>query len=321
MTQLESGFINVGNNTPTGAPMMIAVDNPYLSKDEFVNSFEGAGLGITVDSPQYSSGELDRKILQASSWINRQCRRWFDTQTIDEQKTGFTVRPYNPQLVTVILDNSPYANINSIFIQVLKWFIPVLIGPEGYLQDFYAQGFYKIVPLLSTAGTGLGSPLPAAIVDRIPLGVLWTNYTFGYGTPLFAQTLTQIGKTVQWQAPLGNRLFAPSQPFNVYDSGVLLPTTDYTVDYPNGMVSLSSTYVKNGVITADFTTNESIPLDIKEATLLLTAHLIGQAGSNPTGAQSMSIQTFSINWGQKSDVKRRVEEMIQPYVRQQPMIF
>lgn len=320
MTQLQSGHIQTGVNTPTGAKMMVAVDNPYLTKDEFVATSEGQGLGITADSAIYASGELDRKILQASSWINRTCRRWFDTQTIDEQKTGFTVRPYNPQLVTVLLDNSPYTRINSIYIQVLKWFIGIDISATtGYLQDFYAQGFYKIVPMLSSAGTGLGSPLPAAIVDRIPLGVLWTNYTFGYGTPLTVQVLDNIGNTNQWQAPLGNRLWAPDQTLVVYDAAAVVDPSKYTIDYPNGMVTLN--YTANGVVTADFTTNESIPFDIKAAVILLTAHLIGQAGSNPTGAQSYSIQTFSINWGQKSDVKRRVEELIQPYVRQQPMIF
>lgn len=320
MTQLKSGFINSpAGFSPTGAPMATASDNPYLTKDEFIASFEGQGLGITADSPQYKSGELDRKILQASSWINRQCRRWFDTQTIDETRTGFSVRPYNPQLVTVVLDNSPLCAVNSIYIQVLQWFIQIQTTQSGYLQVFPDKGFYKIVPLLSSSGTGMGSPIPAAILDKVSLGVLWTNYTFGYGTPLLAQTLTQIGKTLQYQAPLGNCLWAPDQTLNVYANGILQSPTLYTVDYPNGMITFLS--APTVPITADFTTNESIPFDIKEATLLLTAHLIGQAGSNPTGAQSMSIQTFSINWGQKSDVKRRVEELIQAYVRQQPMIF
>jgi len=291
-----------------------------MTKDEFIASFEAQGLGITADSPQYGSGELDRKLLQASSWINRYCRRWFDTQTIDETKTGFQVRPYNPQLVTVILANSPLTAVNSIYIQVLQWFIQVQTTQSGMLQIFPDKGFYKIVPLLSTAGTGVGSPIPAAILDRIPLGVLWTNYTFGFGTPLVSQTLTEVANTKQYQAPLGNRLWAPDQTLNVYDGGVLVAPAGYSVDYPNGMVTFGSHSVV-GAITSDFTTNESIPFDIKEATLLLTAHLIGQAGANPTGAQSMSIQTFSINWGQKSDVKRRVEELLESYVGRMPTII
>lgn len=321
MTTLQSGHIQTGSNTPTGAPMQVAVDNPYVSKDEFVNSFEASGIGITVDSPQYLTGELDRKILQASAWINRHCRRWFDTQTIDEQKTGFQVRPYNPQLVTVVLANSPYIVINSIYIQVLKWFIQVDVSATGYLQDFYDKGYYKIVPLLSSAGTGVGSPIPAAILDRVPLGVLWTNYTFGYGTPLTAQTLTVIGTTKQYQAPIGNRLWAPSQTFHVYGNGVLIAPTNYTVDYPNGMVTFASAYSVTVPITCDFTTNESIPLDIKEATILLTTHLIGQATQNPVGAKSFTIQTFSINFGDKSNVKTRVEELLQPYTKQQPILI
>lgn len=321
MTQIISGNINTGNNTPTGAKMKVAVDNPYISKDEYVATFEASGLGITAVSPQYASGELDRKIMQASAAINRFCGRWFDTQTIDEQKTGFTVKPYNPQLVTNVLKNRPYSKINSIYIQVLKWFIQIDISQTGYLQDFYAEGFYKIVPMLSTAGTGAGSPLPAEIVDHVPLGVLWTNYTFGYGTPLVAQTLTNIPSTKQYQAPLGNRLWAPDQTINVYDSGVLVAPVNYVLDAPNGMVTFISSYTVNGAITVDFTTNESIPFEIKEACILLVTHLIGQATQNPIGAASLGIQTFNINFGEKSKVKERLEELLGPYVNKLPLFL
>lgn len=298
--------------------MKVAVDNPYITKDEFVGSFEAQGLGIDASSPFYASGELDRKLLQASGWVNRMCRRWFDTQTIDETKTGIMIRPLNPQLVTVVLKNRPWFAINSIYIQVLQWFIQVQTTQSGYLQIFPDKGFYKIVPLLSTAGTGMGSPLPAAIVDRVPLGVLWTNYTFGYGTQLTTQTLARIDSTRQYQAPLGNRLWAPDQTFHVYDSSVLVDPVNYDVDYPNGMVTFKQAYTVNGAITSDFTTNESVPADIKEATLLLATHLIGQAQQNPLGAKSLGIQTFNISFGDKSGVKMRVEELLEPYVDRAP---
>ena len=323
MTQpVISGQINTGSNTPTGAKMKVAVDNPYVTKDEFVATFEAIGIGISATSPQYQNGELDRKLLQASAYVNRFCNRWFDTQTIDEQKSGFRVRPYNPKLVTVVLKNRPYSVINSIYIQVLKWFIPVLAtGPGSYLQDFYDKGFYKIVPLLSTAGTGVGSPIPAAILDKVPLGILWTNYTFGYGTPLTAQTLTQIAKSQEYQAPLGNRLWAPDQTLNVYDNGVLkVLNTDYTLDQPNGIVKFVSSYVVVGPVTADFTTNESIPFDIKLAVILVATHLIGQAQQNPLGAQTMAIQTFNINFGD-SKVEKRFKDLLEPYVDKMPIFL
>lgn len=321
MTTLKSGNINTPTGfTPTGAPMKVAVDNPYISKEEFVSTFEAQGLGITKDNPAYVSGELDRKILQASGWINRHCRRWFDTQTIDETKTGLQVRPMNPQLVTIVMKNRPFSSINSIYIQVLQWFIQVDTTLSGYLQVFPDKGFYKIVPLLSTAGTGIGSPIPAAILDRVSLGVLWTNYTFGYGTPLTAQPLAQIGQTKQYQAPLGNLLWAPDQTLKVYDNGVeLVLTTDYTVDFPNGTVTLVNT--ATGDITADFTTNESIPFDIKAACILLVSHLIGQASQNPIGASSMGVQTFNISFGKQSMVEERAKQLLEAYVDKAPVIM
>ena len=312
-TILNSGNIATGNNTPTGAPMMYAVDNPLITKDTFLNTFEAQGLGLNNTIPQYANGELDRQILAASSWVNRWCGRWFDTQTIDETQRGFSVKPYNPQLVHVVPKNRPYSKINSIYIQVLKWFVEIDVGPTGYLQDFYDIGTARIVPMLSTAGTGAGSPLPAAILDHISLGVLWVNYTFGYGTPLLAQGLNLIDGTKQYQGWLGNRLWAPLQTFNVYDSGVLLSPEEYTVDYPNGMVTLESDYTPNGAISADFTTNESLPAEIREAVILLTCHLIGQAGANSFGAASFNIQTYSISFGDKNKVEERAKQLLEPY--------
>jgi hypothetical protein len=315
MTVLRSGNIQAGNNTPTGQPMQLAVDNPYLTKDDFVESYEAVGLGITKDSLAYANGEIDRKILQASGWINRHCRRWMDTQTIDEAKTGFMVRPYNPQLVSVVLQNRPYTEIHSIYIQVLKWFIQIETGSGGYLQDFYDKGFYRIVPLLSSAGTGVGSPIPAAILDRVPLGILWTKYTFGYGTPLTDQLLLLATKSsLQYQAVLGNRLWAPSQTLTVRDNGVLVAPAEYKVDYPNGIVEFEGGYVPVGDITADFVTNESIPSEVREACILLVAHLMGQAEQNPIGAASLGIQTFNISFGQASSVEMRAKALLEPYV-------
>lgn len=322
MTILQSGNINTQPGfTPTGAPMQVAVDNPYMTKDEFIGSFEAQGLGIDATSPFYVSGEIDRKLLEASAWVNRICRRWFDCQTIDETKSGLQVRPYNPQLVTVVLKNRPWFVINSIYIQVLQWFIQVETTQSGYLQIFPDKGVYKIVPLLSSAGTGIGSPIPAAILDHVSLGILWTNYTFGYGTPLAAQALKIIGTTKQYQAPLGNRLWAPSQTTTIYDNGVVLSSEEYSIDYPNGMVTLESDYTPNGAITANFTTNESVPADIKSATRLLATHLIGQAQQNPLGAKSLTIQTFSVNFGDASNVETRARQMLEPYVDRTPSII
>ena len=316
---LQSGWIQTGNNTPTGADMKIEVDNPYLALDEYMQSFEAAGLGLTTSMPQYGSGEIQKKILQASAWINRYCGRWFDTQTIDEQKYGFTVRPMNPQLLTVVLRNRPYSKINTIYIQVLKWFIQVDVTQTGYLQDSYANGFYKIVPLLSTSGTGIGSPLPAEIVDHVPLGVLWTNYTFGFGKPLTGLGLNQVGATASYQAPFGNELWAPSQPINVYVGGILQPTSAYTVDCPNGIVTFPS--VQAGAVTVDITTNESLPAEIKQACALLTSHFIGQASGNPFGLSSITMQTLSMNFGNESLVYKRAKELLEPYTSKMPLIL
>jgi len=222
----------------------------------------------------------------------------------------------------VVLRNRPYSKINSAYIQVLQWFIQIIVnGPGSYLQDFYESGFYKIVPLLSTAGTGVGSPIPAAILDHVPLGILWTNYTFGYGTPLTNQTLTKVGVSKQYQAPQGNRLFAPDQPINIYDTNVLVDPSNYTLDNPNGMVTFASGYTVNGTITADFTSNESLPFEIKEACMLLVSHMIGQASQNPLGATSLGIQTFNISFGDKSAVYNRVKELLSPYSNTMPVFL
>lgn len=309
-----SGFFpNFAQNTPTGQPKQVAFDHPYLEKDEFLQMPEAIGLGITNQTPSYTNGQLERQLLAASAAVNRHCRRYFDTQTIDETQTGFTVRPYNPQLVTVILANSPYQVINSIYIQVLKWFVPVISsGPDSYLQDFPDLGYYKIVPMLSSAGTGVGSPIPAQILDRIPLGVLWTNYTFGYGQPFANLELTRVGKTDQWQSDIGWRLWAEAPGITVYDGGAAVPSSDYSVDWTNGVVTFPS-YSPVGVVTVAITSNESVPFEIKQATSLVASWLIGQSTDNPLGADSYSIQTYSINFGGDNTTRKRFEELLQPF--------
>lgn len=293
---------------------MVAVDNPYITKDDFINSFEAMGLGINANTPAYGNGQLDTMILRASAWANRHCRRWFDTQTVDETKTQFSVRPFNPQLTTIILNNRPFNYINSIYIQVLQWFIQIQITQSGYLQIFPDKGMYKIVPLLSTAGTGMGSPLPASILDRQPLGVLWTNYTFGYGTPVTGIPLTLIaGLTAQFQCDNKYRLWAPSQPLTVSDQTGVVDSSKYIVDYPNGIVTFTDNTSHTNV-TAAFTTNKSSPADIQEAVILYVLHLIGQAMQNPLGAQSLGLQTFNITFGDTSKVYDRALDILEPYV-------
>lgn len=322
---IKSGFFTTPTNTPSGQPKKIAVDNPYLSKAEFLTHELALGLGITTSSPIYTSGRLDKILLSASSQVNRITRRWMDTQTIDETKTGIMVRPLNPQLVTMVMQNRPYQIINTIYIQVLKWFIQIDTTPSGYLQDFPDYGYFRIVPLLSNAGTGVGSPMPAEIVDKTPLGVLWANYTFGYGTPLTGLVLAQpVGNTDQktYQAPLYSQLWAPSQPLTVYKNGVALTRgTDYTVDNPNGIVTLVVANSGNLAITVDVTSNESVPQDIKEAVAIIAGEMVGQGLNNPLGADAYSIQTYSINWGNKTKLKERIDEMLTMYQNNMPVII
>lgn len=325
MTVLQSGYIHTGNNTPTGQPKQIAVDNPYITKDDFINSSIAKGLNFTATDPLYISGEIDRIILRASAWINRKSNMYFDTQTIDETKTAFTVKPYNPQLVTVIMNNRPYSKVNSCYIQVLKWFIQVdVTSPASYIQDFYDFGYFKIVPLLSSSGQGAGSPIPSAIIDRIALGVLWYNYTFGYGTPLTAQVIPEVAPATDhttFQAILGNRLFAPKEAINVYVDDTLQASDLYTIDFPNGIITFNATIGDSHTVTADFTCNQSIPADIQEAALALTGYIIGQDLQNALGADSYGIQTYNVNFGSDADsnkIEARVNRLLAPYTNNTP---
>jgi hypothetical protein len=317
--EIRSGNIESGFITPTGLKKKIPVDNPYVTKDEFIEHPIAAGLGLSTTTSMYINGVLDKMILKASAQANRICRRYFDTQTIDETKTGFRAQPFNPQLTTVVLNNRPFRKVNSIYIQVLKWFIQVDTSSQNsYLQEFPDFGYYKIVPLLSTSGTGVGSPIPAAILDKVALGVLWTNYTSGYGTDLSGMTLDQpsgITDLIRFQAPLGSRLIAPDQTLEVYKNTTLLTIgTDYTVDYPNAIITLKTAASITDVITANYVSNESVPFDIKEAVILLAAYYIGQAASNPLGADSLGIQTYSVSYGEQNKIEKRAKEMLDPFV-------
>jgi hypothetical protein len=319
---IPSGYFPTPGNTPTGAPYQIATDDPYITKDSYILTPEAIGFGITQTSSDglYASGALQTVILDASSMVNRLAGRYFSCQQIDESKTNFTVKPYNPQLVTVNLQNSPYQQINSVYIQVLKWFIQIDITPgSGYLQDFPDRGFYRIVPMLSNAGAGTGSPIPSEIIDRQPLGIIWTNYTFGFSMPFTGYSLgTGDGKTTIFQAAIGNRLWAMGQngqisganALNVYVGGVLQTTNLYTVDYPNGIISFL-TAPASGAVTVDFISNEAIPNDVRRCVTMLINDVVGKALQNPLGASSYSILSHSISFD--DSIVKRAEAILAPY--------
>lgn len=160
--------------TPTGAPMQIVRDMPYMTKDEFINY--PTGLGLTTSSTLYTNGMLDTLLQTASEQVNQYCHRHFNTQTIDEVYHGIRIASQGePKLQTIQLREKPIQVINSIYIQVLKFFINFSLD---YLQVFPEDGFIQIVPFLG--GNASGIPLPSAVLTEGLLGKVWTNYTFGY---------------------------------------------------------------------------------------------------------------------------------------------
>jgi hypothetical protein len=177
-----SGIYTTNNSTPDGQPMTVPVDVAYMTKEEFIRQPIAKGLGITANHPDYLDGSLDEYLLQASSHVNRYCRRHFQKQTIDETYPNVTIQVSNPRLCVIPLKEKPFTQINSVTIQVLKFFIPFSL--EYLIPCFQEQGYYQIVPMLSTAGQGsplgTGTPIPSVILESSQLGIVWTNYTCGY---------------------------------------------------------------------------------------------------------------------------------------------
>lgn len=316
--------------TPTGAAKKSECDNPYLTKDEYIQSAEAIGAGITATSSDglYASGGLDKIILRASAWVSKYCRRWFDTQSIDEYQTGFTVKPFNPRLVTVYTRNSPIQTISGIWIQVLQWFIQVQTTPlqQSYLQIQPDWGTFKIVPLLSTAGSGTGSPIPAAILNKVPLGVLWYSYTFGYGQSIAGYILSNIPDgnstyTIFQAADYDHQLWAPDQTINVYIDGALQVSSSYLINHPNGIVTFNSDIGTGHTVTGDFITNNSVPADIKYCVVKLATKFILDGLQNPARFASMNITGYSVTFGGYDDIMKEIKEVLQPYKRNQICII
>jgi hypothetical protein len=160
--------------TPTGKPMMIVRDSVYMTKDEFIKYPNG--LKLTTSSTLYTDGTLDTMLSIASEEVNRYTRRHFDVQTIDEVYDGIRIGQDAPRLVTVPLNEGPIQVVNSIWIQVLKWFIPFSLS---YLQVFPQKQIIQIVPFLGANYT-TAVPIPSAVLMEGLLGKVWVNYTFGY---------------------------------------------------------------------------------------------------------------------------------------------
>jgi len=160
--------------TPTGLPMQIARDIPYITKDDYITYPNG--LKLTSSSTLYTSGALDITLSAAAGMVNRYCRRHFNVQTKDEIFHGVRIGQDEPKLITVPLDEGPIQNINRVDVQVLRWFIPFALD---YLQVFPEQGFIQLVPFLG-GNYASGIPLPSAALLSGLLGKIWVNYTFGF---------------------------------------------------------------------------------------------------------------------------------------------
>ena len=302
--------------TPLGKSKRSEMNNPYITKAEYIETPEAIGMGITATSADglYASGQLDKIILRASGFINRFCGRYFDTQTIDEYQTGFTVKPFNPRLVTVKTRNSPIQTLSGIWIQVLQWFIEVQTTPleSSYLQIQPDWGTFKIVPLLSTAGAGTGSPIPAAILDKVPLGVLWYTYTFGFGQAITSYQLAEVTSGSVYQvADYNYQLWAPDQTINIYLDGTIVNSSLYTLDCANGKVSFTASIGSGHSITADFITNNTIPGDVKQAAILLITRYVG-AIQNPLKFKSMGITGYNVSYGDHDEQMKEIKELLIP---------
>lgn len=159
--------------TPTGQPMLISRDVPYVTKEEFIQF--PTGLKLTNTSTIYTSGVLSTYLSLASEMVNRYARRHFNVQTIDEVYHGIRIGQDMPKLITVPLNEGPIQNIVRIDIQVLRWFVNFSLD---YLQVFPEMNFIQIVPFLG--GNQSGIPLPSAALLQGLLGKVWTRYTYGY---------------------------------------------------------------------------------------------------------------------------------------------
>jgi hypothetical protein len=171
-----SGIWQTPTNTPDGMPMVTPYDVQYVTKNEFLKSAIAKGIGYTDTSEDYTDGTIDLALLDASSQVNRYCNRYFQKMTVDEMYPNVTIQVSNPRMTTIPLRFGPVQKINTITIQVLKWFIAFSLE---YLITSPEQRFYQIVPMISSSGT-TGTPIPSVLLERESLGIVWTNYTCGY---------------------------------------------------------------------------------------------------------------------------------------------
>lgn len=161
--------------TPTGAPFQHAIDNQYVTKEDFIgHPLVADGLGLKATDSYYTNGYVDKLLQRASTWVNRYCHRHFDKQTIDEQYPYTNINKNYLAQLTVILKEAPVVKVNSIYFQTLSYFTKFDLS---YLQVNPDAGSYKVSPLLTnTAGVNV----PAPALQNPAATIIWTNYTFGY---------------------------------------------------------------------------------------------------------------------------------------------
>ena len=65
----------------------------------------------------------------------------------------------------------------------------------------------------------------------------------------------------------------------------------------------------------------SLMREIREATELVAQWLIGQSTDNPLGAQTISVQTYSVTFGEDNQTRKRFMELLAPYSHTMPVFL
>lgn len=306
-TETRGGLWQTPTNTPTGAAMQVSVDNPYITKSQFILNPIAKGLGITASSTEYTDGTLDAIILEASSMVNRYCRRHFDRQTIDEIYPNITIQVTNPQLTTVPLDEGPINQINTIYIQVLQWFIEFSLS---YLQTIPEAHYYQIVPLLSSDGS-TGIPIPSVLLQQSNLGKIWTNYDYGYSRQIVADTSTaDSGKTIYtFTTPLWVKSTTSGVTPVIYVNGVAASSSSYSINYRDGIVTFTGSQGSATITATYWTYYQALPQEVVQATILIAGKLFATR-MNPLGLVGFKTMNTAYNWAEYNPIDDQVRQLL-----------
>ena len=241
-------------------------------------------MGLGVDLTGKTDAELTALLAAGSEMVNRYCAAPRDHDfkggtVTDEKHRWLPGNVYRHGTVRVYPFHKPIKSVSGLRIDVTNTQYINLTGSELYANE--VENWIEPVSLAMTTAGVFGFSILPNVGLRQPVAKL--SYTYGWMFDVADEELTSYSGNILASQ---NQFWLTEEEVALKADGVTLTANvDYSVDYTEGLVTVSS-YDPSAVYEASYT--HPLPQAIPMATALITNDLVGQSAIAAAGMLGLS---------------------------------